>query len=169
MVAFRGIGYALAVDGKTAANASLASSGHYEVRARYLAPDLVLTKRSDHDVTSVTLGENIVYTLSVTNIGISDAEKVVITDVFQYYLDFTVMSMPSFCTQPYFDEIRCDIGALKVNNTTSFNITVRPDYYWYWYPHITNEATALSIINGSQQADLDFMNNRALLTVNIDQ
>ena len=86
------------------------------------AADLSVAKVDDPD--PVLVGENITYTIIVTNNGPSDATGVILTDTLPQGVSF--VSAPAGCTE-LGGIVSCDLGTLLTGGSTAVEIVVTAD------------------------------------------
>jgi uncharacterized repeat protein (TIGR01451 family) len=85
-----------------------------------VAPDLIVTKVAD--VNPVLAGNNVTYTVTVTNQGNAEAKNVALTDILPYGLVFVSASVG--CNNSI-ATVSCGLGTIAVSANKSVTITAR--------------------------------------------
>jgi uncharacterized repeat protein (TIGR01451 family) len=117
--------------------------------------DLAITKVATPN--PVTLGENVTYTLKVTNKGPDEATNVVVTDALPSETTFVSVSTDKgTCTGT--NAITCNLGQVAVGEIITITIVVKPT--------TTGTITNTAVVAGTQQ-ERDTSNNTASATVTV--
>ncbi|MDW8031028.1 MAG: right-handed parallel beta-helix repeat-containing protein, partial [Candidatus Bipolaricaulota bacterium] len=87
--------------------------------------DLRVEKAADPD--PVLVGNDLTYTITVTNLGPDTATNVILTDTLPSSVTF-VSATPSqgSCNPPVGNVITCNLGNINANNTVTITVVVRP-------------------------------------------
>jgi uncharacterized repeat protein (TIGR01451 family) len=118
--------------------------------------DLVITKAASPN--PVTLGDNVTYTLTVTNKGPNQANNVVMTDSLPSEVTFvSVTTNKGTCTGT--NAITCNLGQVAVGELDTITIVVKPT--------VTGTITNTAVVAGNEQ-ELDPSNNKASATVTVN-
>jgi uncharacterized repeat protein (TIGR01451 family) len=98
--------------------------------------DLSITKSDSPD--PVVAGDNVTYTISVSNSGPSDAQNVQVVDTLP--AGTTFVSQTDSCVEAPAGTLTCSLGAIAAGGSTSFDTTVTVDR-WPLTPPIPTPAT----------------------------
>ena len=116
--------------------------------------DLSVTKTAKAD--SATVGNNLTYTVTVTNKGTSNAKEVTLADTLPDGVEFISASVNP--TQRSGNELTFDLGNLNNGEAKTINVTVTPP--------ITGNITGSAEV-ASKTFDSDATNNIAVLTTSV--
>jgi len=102
--------------------------------------DLRVNKTDSPD--PATAGEQLFYTIAVTNDGPDDATNVVVVDVLPDGVDYVTNDLPGGCVESPTGTLTCSVGDIKAGETQSFKIKVHihPDL-------VSDNGGPLSIFN----------------------
>jgi uncharacterized repeat protein (TIGR01451 family) len=118
--------------------------------------DLVITKSAAPN--PVTLGDNVTYTLKVTNKGPNQANNVVVTDSLPSETTFvSVSTNKGTCTGT--NAITCNLGQVAVGEIDTITIVVKPT--------VTGTITNTAVVAGTEQ-ELNPADNTASATVTVN-
>jgi uncharacterized repeat protein (TIGR01451 family) len=118
------------------------------------AADLSVTKIANAD--TATVGNNLTYTVSVTNKGTSNAKEVTLTDTLPEGVEFISASVNP--TQKSGNDLRFDLGNLNNSEAKTIKVTVTPP--------ITGNITGSAQVT-SKTFDSDATNDIAVLTTSV--
>jgi uncharacterized repeat protein (TIGR01451 family) len=122
------------------------------------AQEVDLSVQKTPSVDSIQVGDNVTYTITVTNLGTNDATSVTLQDVLPAEMDFVSLTTTLTCTN-IGGIVTCDFGTLSANGTASVDIVTTGNQAG----SISNTATVASL-----ETDVNPTNNTAtaLVTVN---
>lgn len=141
----------------TTAEADPSDNTDTEVTTVSTSADLSITK-TDTGFDPVVAGNTLVYTVTATNNGPSDAVGVVVTDTLPS--DVTLDSAPG-CTEAPVGTLTCNVGALAAGDNAAFTVTVTVD------PGATGTLSNIASVSATTP-DPDTMNNMVTETTTVD-